>query len=69
MRDRLGSVSLYEVIMRDHKDAAEVLLKRHGTSIYAKDVHGVYPQNMMVRDGTLKKNKKVFLRLLLIFHL
>eukprot|EP00979_Chaetoceros_neogracilis_P009975 scaffold2347_cov287-Chaetoceros_neogracile.AAC.3 len=41
VQDRMGSVSLHEVVMRDNVDVASFLLQKHETSIHTEDMDGV----------------------------
>lgn len=43
VQDRLGSVSLHEVIMNQRLDVAKFLLTNHKTSVYTKDLDGISP--------------------------
>ena len=43
IQDRLGTVSLHEVVMRDRVDVAEFLLQKHRTSIRTEDLDGISP--------------------------
>lgn len=53
VQDRLGSISLLEVIMFDRVDVAKFLLEKHQTSIYIKDLDGVSASKMSCGPGIL----------------
>lgn len=53
IQDRLGSISLHEVIMQNRVDVADFLLKQHNTSIYVQDLDGASPFNMTLGMGTM----------------
>jgi hypothetical protein len=46
VQDRLGSISLLEVIMQDRVDVAKFLLEKHQTSIYIEDLDGMSASKM-----------------------
>ena len=54
--DRLGSISLLEVIMQDRVDVAKFLLQKHQTSIHIKDMDGVCAFTMSVGEGMMMSN-------------
>ena len=54
--DRLGSISLLEVIMQDRVDVAKFLLQKHQTSIHIKDMDGVCAFTMSVGQGMMMSN-------------
>lgn len=58
VQDRLGSVSLHEVLMQDRADVAELLLNKHKTSIRTKDADGVSPLSMCT-NGYMMSDSKV----------
>lgn len=51
--DRMGSISLHEVLMNDRKDVAEFLITKHGTSIHTTDMDGVSPMTMVTNGGQM----------------
>jgi len=51
VQDRLGGVSLHEVVMHDRDDCAKLLLEKHNTSIHTKDLDGSNPLQMIVNVG------------------
>ena len=51
--DRMGSISLHEVLMKDRKDVAEFLITKHGTSIHTTDMDGVSPMTMVTNGGQM----------------
>jgi len=51
VQDRMGSVSLHEVLMQDRTDVAEFLLMKHQTSIHTEDMDGVSPMNISTGGG------------------
>jgi len=53
VQDRMGSISLHEVLMNDRKDVAEFLIQKHGTSIHTKDMDGVSPMTMVTNGGQM----------------
>lgn len=53
VQDRLGSVSLHEVVIQDRKDVAEFLLREHNTSIHTKDMNGTSPLMMSTMGGIM----------------
>jgi hypothetical protein len=53
IQDRLGSISLHEVIMKTRVDVADFLLKQHNTSIYLQYLDGASPFNMTLGMGTM----------------
>lgn len=52
VQDRLGSVSLHEVVMSDRLDVAEFLLTKHKTSIHTKDLNDISPLIMTTMMST-----------------
>jgi hypothetical protein len=72
-QDRVGSLCLHEVIMKDRVDVAEVLLEEYGARVDIEDYEGVSPQNMamagaagfmsraatMVQKAAMKKGRKM----------
>ena len=46
--DRLGTISLHEVVIKDKVDVAKFLLERHQTSIHTKEMGGISPFEMVV---------------------
>ncbi|CAJ1953007.1 unnamed protein product [Cylindrotheca closterium] len=57
VQDRLGSVSLHEVVMNDREDCAKLLLEKHNTSIHTKDYDGSGPLQMIVSVGAAMNTK------------
>ncbi len=53
VQDRMGSVSLLEVVMQDRTDVAKLLL-RHNTSIHTKDMDGMSPVKLTTMGGHLR---------------
>jgi len=53
IQDRLGSVSLHEVVMQNRKHTAEFLLIKHQTSIHTTDLDGVSPLSMSISGGVM----------------
>lgn len=53
IQDRLGSLSLHEVIMQNRVDVADFLLNQHNASIYLEDLDGVSPFNMSLGMGRM----------------
>jgi len=53
VQDRLGSVSLHEVVMNDRMDVAEFLLQTHKTSIHTLDLDDISPLKMSTGGGVL----------------
>ena len=56
VQDRLGSVSLHEVVMQDRLDVAEFLLRNHNTSIHTTDLDGVSPIGMAMKGGLMRNS-------------
>ena len=56
IQDRMGSVSLHEIIMNDRVDVAKFLLHKHKTSIHTKDMDGMTPM-IMSGDGGMLRSK------------
>eukprot|EP00980_Cylindrotheca_fusiformis_P018393 scaffold6052_cov118-Cylindrotheca_fusiformis.AAC.6 len=57
VQDRLGSVSLHEVVMSDRADVAELLLHKHKTSIHTKDLDDISPLKMTMEGGLLMRSR------------
>ena len=56
VQDRLGSVSLHEVVMNDRVDVAEFLLCTHNTSIHTADMDDMSPLKMASMPGAGMSN-------------
>lgn len=56
-QDRLGNVSLHEVVMHDREDRAKLLLEKYNTSIHTQDLDGSNPLQMIVRVGAAMNTK------------
>lgn len=56
VQDRLGSVSLHEVIMNDRLDVAKFLLHTHKTSIRTFDLDDMSPLKMSTGGGVMKSD-------------
>lgn len=59
VQDRLGSVSLHEVLIQDRMDVAEFLLKTHKTSIHTTDMDNVSPLKMSIGGGSVNNAAKL----------
>jgi len=57
VQDRLGSVSLHEVVMQDRIDVAEFLLLDHSTSIHTEDADGMSPLKMSTECGSIMSSR------------
>jgi len=57
VKDRLGGVSLHEVMMGNRVDVAYFLLSKHGTSIRTKDADGLSPLDMTMGGGMMWSNE------------
>ena len=57
VQDRLGSVSLHEVVMQDRYDVAEFLLFGHSTSIHTEDADGMSPLKMATECGSIMSSR------------
>lgn len=57
VQDRLGSISLHEVVMTDRMDVAELLLKKHNTSIHINDLDGVSALTMATTGGSFMQSE------------
>ena len=55
IQDRIGSVSLHEVVMRERVDVAEVLLEKYGARVDLADGDGVAPKDMAFKIGFLSR--------------
>jgi hypothetical protein len=53
VQDRMGSVSLHEVIMCDRVDVAEFLLQKHKASIHSEDLDGISPLKLTTQGGAM----------------
>lgn len=53
VQDRLGSVSLHEVVMNDRLDVAKFLLQTHETSIRTFDLDNISPLKMSTGGGMM----------------
>lgn len=50
VQDRMGTVSLHEVIMQDREDVAKFLLTKHSTSMHTTDMDGLSPMDMVMQN-------------------
>lgn len=53
VQDRLGSVSLHEVVMQDRVDVAEFLLVVHSASIHIEDADGFSPLKLAISGSMM----------------
>jgi hypothetical protein len=56
VRDRMGQVSLLEVIMQNRDDVAEFLLEKHNTDIHTKDADGISAFSMCQGMGRFQSS-------------
>lgn len=56
VQDRLGTVSLHEVIIMDREDVATFLLHKHNTSIHTEGLDGMSPLKMSTSGGEMASN-------------
>ncbi len=58
VQDRMGSVSLHEVVIANRADVAKFLIQKHKTSIHTAEMENVTPATM-VHSGGMMKSREV----------